>query len=221
MPDPPASYSGRYDSASFQEERKRSPTAPSKQQGVSSPRQQQQKGVASISSGTNSNNVQYFPAQTASSSDHKNKESAYVAKVLASGTSLPTYKQQASGGSILKVEGVPVRPSESAKQATEEARLQQVAERDYNARRKAELESEKKNGANNVGGKQRSATELNQSDVTSKRDNRSDEKRSATTKSKNAPPQSPAVATSSPYQKQTSEIWEFDTDPKSGCCIVQ
>jgi hypothetical protein len=161
-------------------------------------------------------------------------------KVL-SGTSGPTFKQQSSGGSILKVEGATVQPSEASLIATEEARKQQAYERENPTRSSSAQQVSSTATPSSPSASARSRytnySDLTESAATHKQGNH------LSTTNESAPKASSSSSSSSSHKnnrirgdrplpplrpaqtpnqdKSGTNIWEFDTpSAKSGCCIV-
>lgn len=157
-------------------------------------------------------------------------------KVL-KGTAGPTFKQQASGGSILKVEGVTVAPSEATLQATEEARRQQAADRQNSTASLAQHRGGTGAGAASTdlsssfthsqnhqhesrliasGSEQFRRPKLGESIATG---SASQSQRSSSGQQRALPPK--ATGSSQNQFKSSSDIWEFDTPTsKSSCCTI-
>jgi hypothetical protein len=157
-------------------------------------------------------------------------------KVL-SGTSGPTFKQQSSGGSILKVEGTTMQPSEASLIATEEARRQQAAERESSTRSSTHEVSSTATPSSPSSPRSRltNSSNLTSSSATPKQGNRV----SPTANNNHTAPKAnssshnnnhrtrgdrplPPLRPTPPNQvKSATDIWEFDTpSAKRGCCNV-
>jgi hypothetical protein len=150
-------------------------------------------------------------------------------KVL-SGTSGPTFKQQSSGGSILKVEGATVQPSEASLMATEEARRQQAAERENSTRSAQGSSTATPSSPSSPRSRLTNSSDLTSSSATHKQDNRLSPHTAPTTNISHNHRSStrggdrplPPLRPTPPNEvKSATDIWEFDTPTaKRGCCNV-